>query len=127
MTTATALAGCGSSARDAVRAKVDQFEKATASKDYKTLCTQVLAPNLLAHLSSSGLGCERGLAIGFGNVQHPQLAIGSITVHGKTASVTVLTTATKQEGALTAIELSDTSNGWRITGLGSPEFPKKTT
>ena len=125
VSSALALAGCGASQRDQVRAKVDQFVKATATKDYKALCTQVLAPILLHHLTANGLGCERGLALGFNTVQHPQLAIGSIAITGKTASVTVLTTASGQEGSLTAIELVNTSSGWRITGLGTPEFPKK--
>jgi hypothetical protein len=125
VSSALALVGCGTSERDDVRAKVDQFVKATAQKDYRTLCTQVLAPSLLQHFTAYGLKCERGLALGFNSVQEPRLSIGSIAIHGKTASVTVLTTASGQEGSLTAIELANTSSGWRITGLGTPEFPKK--
>jgi len=34
-----------------VQAKVEQFAHATASKDYATLCTQVLAPALVTRLT----------------------------------------------------------------------------
>jgi hypothetical protein len=122
---AVVLAGCGTSEHDQVKAKVDQFVAATRSHDYTKLCNQVLAPSLLAHFAAYGLKCQQGLALGFGKVQDPGLSIGSITITGNKASVTVLTTASGQEAALTAIELSDTSSGWRITGLGTPVFPKK--
>ena len=120
-----ALAGCGTSERDQVQAKVDQFIKATEHHDYVTLCQQVLAPSLLAHLTAYGIKCEQAMAIGLKSVTDTNLAIGSITITGNRASVTTIATANGQEASLTAIVLTDTGNGWRISSLGTPVLPKR--
>jgi hypothetical protein len=122
---AVALAGCGTSERDQVQAKVDQFIKATSRHDYATLCTQVLAPSLLSHLTAYGIKCEQAMAIGLKNVTDPNLAIGSITITGSKASVTTITTAKGQEASLTAIVLTNTAKGWRVSSLGTPVLPAK--
>ncbi len=119
VTTACALGGCGTSARDQVKAKVEQFVKAAASKDYKTICAQVLAPSLLARLAAGGVPCEQAMQIGLGGVQNPTLSIGRITVSDRSASALTLTTARGQQTSLEAIELVKTSAGWRISSLGS--------
>ncbi len=46
--------GCGVSAHEQVQAKVQQFAHATASRDYTTLCHQVLAPALVERLTAAG-------------------------------------------------------------------------
>jgi hypothetical protein len=122
-----ALAGCGTNERDQVKAKVDQFVKATAGHDYATLCKDVLAPKLLAHLTAYGIKCEQAMAIGLRSVSQPNLAIGSITITGNTASVTTITTAKGQEASLTAIVLTNTGGGWRVSSLGTPQFPRRVT
>ncbi len=119
------LAGCGTSDRDQVRAKVDQFLKATARKDYATLCHQVLAPGLLAHLAAGGIQCEQAMQIALGAVKSPALSIGRVDVRGDKASVITLTTATGQQASLDAIELTKTGSGWRVESLGTPVIPKK--
>jgi hypothetical protein len=121
--TAGLLGGCGTSDSEQVRAKVDQFIKATASKDYATLCHQVLAPGLLAHLSAGGIQCEQAMQIALGGVQSPSLSIGRVDVKGDTASVITLTTAAGQEASLDAIELTKTNHGWRVESLGTPVVP----
>jgi hypothetical protein len=121
---AVAVAGCGTSQRDLVRAKVDQFVRASARHDYKLLCTEVLAPSLLAHLIDYGIPCEKAMEIGYAGVTQPALAIGRIDVHGSTASVITITTAKGQEASLDAIELVRTGSGWRIASLGTPTLPK---
>jgi hypothetical protein len=115
-----ALAGCGASARDEVQAKLQQFAKATASGDYKTLCEQVLAPSLLRRLSSAGLGCEPAMKIFVQSVQDPTLSVARIKVSGKSASAVALTAAHGQRAALNTIELINTDQGWRVSSLGSP-------
>jgi len=120
---ACAPAGCGTSDRDQVRAKVEQFARAAAAKDYKTICEQVLAPSLLAHLSAGGIGCEQAMKIGLGPVHNPTVAIGKVTIHGSHASVLAISSAYGQEASLQAIELIKTGAGWRITSLGSPVVP----
>ncbi|MHB8692304.1 MAG: hypothetical protein ACYDHH_13760 [Solirubrobacteraceae bacterium] len=119
------LAGCGTSEHDQVQAKVQQLIKATAHKDYKTLCNQVLGPRLLSHLAAYGIPCVQAMAQGLQNVRQPQLAIGGIVINGNKASVTTITTAVGQQSSLRAIELVNTSNGWRVENLGSPVFPRK--
>ena len=47
---AAAMGGCGASDREDVQAKVQQFVRATSKKDYKTLCTEVLAPKLVENI-----------------------------------------------------------------------------
>jgi hypothetical protein len=115
-----ALGGCGGNARDDVKAKVQQFITATAAKDYKTICEQVLAPALLANLAQGGIRCEQAMQIALQHVKNPSLAIGKITVSGDRASVLTITGAQGQDAALSAIELIKTSGGWRVSGLGSP-------
>jgi hypothetical protein len=117
---AAALAGCGASAKDRVQSKVEQFIHATATKDYTTLCDQVLAPALLAHLSAAGLRCEQAMQIALRSVRDPQLAIGRITIDGSKAQAITLSAAAGETGSLDTINLVDTTNGWRVVSLGSP-------
>ena len=112
--TPLALAGCGTSARDAVKAKVEQYGQATRKHDYKTLCTQVLAPSLVARLNSYGVGCEQAMGIAYGSVKDATLGVGKVTVSGKSASVVVLSLARNEPSSLSTILLEDTSHGWRI-------------
>jgi ketosteroid isomerase-like protein len=117
------LAGCGTSTRDDVQAKVQQFVTATAAKDAKTMCDQVLAPTLLERLAAGGITCQQAMQIFFSSVQSPTLSIGRIDVSGQTASAITLTSAHGQQGSLDAIKLVNTSHGWRISSLGSPVVP----
>jgi hypothetical protein len=117
------LGGCGTSARGEVQAKVEQFVKAAAGRDYKTICDQVLAPALLQHLAAGGIGCEQAMQLAFGAVQSPALSIGRITVAGSRASAVTLSTAKGQQASLDAVELIKTGSGWRISSLGSPVVP----
>ncbi|MHB8659222.1 MAG: hypothetical protein ACYC91_14955 [Solirubrobacteraceae bacterium] len=117
------LAGCGTSDRDLVQAKVRQFVQAAARRQYRTICTQVLAPELLGHLVERGIGCEQAMQVALANVHSPSLALGRVTVRGRLASVLVITGARGQYATLTAIQLVKTAGGWRVAGLGSPVAP----
>lgn len=119
------LAGCGMSDHDQVQAKVQQFLHATRSKDYTTLCTEVLGPSLLEHLAASGVPCETGMRIGLAGVKSPTLSIGRITVAGQRATAITLTGAAGQQASLDAIELIRTSQGWRVESLGVPVAPAR--
>jgi len=117
---ALAIAGCGESAHDQVQSKVSQFLSAIAAHDYKTLCTQVLAPSLLARLAGGGIRCEEAMRISLSNVHNPILSVGRITVNGSTAQAITLSGAQGQKGAFESIDLIDTGNGWRISSLATP-------
>lgn len=116
---ALTLAGCGTSPREAVRGKVQEFGRAARSHDYKTICGDVLAPALVAHLTANGISCEQALAVSLGTVQKPALSIGKVTVKGSEASVITLTVAAGQASSVDTIELTHTGGGWRIISLRS--------
>ena len=117
---ACTLGGCGSSAKDQVRDKVNQFASATSHKDYATICNQVLSPALVKHLTANGIACEKAMRLALGKVVKPTLSIGQITVKGKTANVITLTVAQGQPASLDVLQLIDTGGGWRISSLHSP-------
>jgi hypothetical protein len=119
-----AVAGCGTSESDQVQAKVQQFAQAVATHDSQTLCDQIWAPALLAHFTAVGLSCERAMQTFFASVRDPTLAVGRVEISGNKAEAITLSGARHQVGALDAIDLVDTSNGWRVSGLGSPLLPK---
>ncbi len=114
------LGGCGTSTTDQVRAKVQQFVTAVQGRDYQTICQQVLAPVLLARLVDAGLPCAQAMRIGLASLKDPSLSIGKITVTGNTARVITLSGAFGQKATLSALQLTHTSSGWRISALGSP-------
>jgi hypothetical protein len=120
-----ALGGCGASEADQVRAKMRQFVTATAGKDYKALCGQVLAPSLLARLAAANVPCERAMQIGLSAVQNPVLSVARITVTGDTATAITLSGARGEVGSVDSIGLVKTANGWRVESLGSPVTPAK--
>lgn len=122
---ACALGGCGASTSDQVQAKVRQFAHAVATRDAETLCGQVLAPALLTRFVAVGLPCVRAMRIFLRSVNDPTLAVGRVVITGKRAEAITLSGARGQLGALTSVELVDTSNGWRVSGLGSPLLPKR--
>lgn len=117
---ACVLAGCGVSQREEVQAKVEQFAHATAARDYATLCRQVLAPELVTHLTDAGLTCPQAMRIFAESVQNPTLSVSRIRIKRGTASAVVLASATGQTAALESIELILTKQGWRLNSLASP-------
>ncbi|HWF74987.1 MAG TPA: hypothetical protein VG186_16675 [Solirubrobacteraceae bacterium] len=124
---ACALAGCGTSTSDQVKAKVQQFATSVATKDARTLCDQVLAPTLLEHFAAVGISCVKAMQIFLGSVHNPTLAVGKVVVTGAKAEALTLSGAKGQLGALSAVELVNTSNGWRVSGLGQSILPASAT
>jgi hypothetical protein len=121
---ACVLDGCGQSTSQQVQAKVQQFVTAVKNHDAQTLCDQVLAPALVDRFPAVGLSCVKAMKIFVDSVHDPSLAVGRVVVNGKNkAEAITLSTAKGQLGSLSAIELVDTSNGWRVSGLGSPLLP----
>jgi hypothetical protein len=118
------LAGCGASAKDQVKQKVEQYVHAEATGDAKTMCEQVLAPSLLARLAGAGLKCEQAMHIHLHSVHDPFLSIGRVTINGKNASVLALTGAHCQQAGIYAINLINTSSGWRIVSTSADRNAK---
>jgi hypothetical protein len=120
---AVALAGCGDSEptdEEQVRTTLTAFSRATAAKDYQTLCDRLLAPSLISDLKKIGLPCEIALQQGLGEVKQPRLIVGTVTVKGKKASAEVRTSAEGQAPSKDTIELVRTDEGWRIASLATP-------
>jgi hypothetical protein len=123
---ALALAGCGDSGptdEEQVRTTLTAFSRATAAKDYQTLCDRLLAPSLIADLKKIGLPCEIALQQGLRDVKQPRLIIGAVTVKGKKATADVRSTAEGEAPSKDTIELERTDKGWRIASLATPSEP----
>jgi hypothetical protein len=117
-----ALAGCGStgpSDEQLVARTVKEFGHATAAKDYRALCTRILAPSLIEKVTRLGLPCERALRKGLGDVRDPRLTIGQITVTDGRAAVEIRTSATGQAPSSDTLRLERVGGAWRISSLGS--------
>ena len=80
---AYALSGCGASASDQVQAKLEQFAHAVAARDTSTLCSQVLAPDLVGHLNAAGLSCEQAMKTFVQSVCDPRLSVSKVHVKGR--------------------------------------------
>ena len=116
------LAGCGEqgpSPEQQVRDAVVEFGRATAAKDYRTLCDRLLAPSLIEEVESIGLPCEVALRQGLGQVRDPRLTIGRIEVRDDRVSAQVRTTAAGEQPSEDTLELVDVDGSWKISSLGT--------
>jgi Putative lumazine-binding len=116
---AGAGAGCGApSDEERVRATLDTFAEATAQRDWRRICDEVLARRLLDRLKAAGIGCEVALSTGLQGVRDPRLEIGAVTVRGDAASARVRTLAANQNESTDTVELVRQGEEWRIAALG---------
>jgi hypothetical protein len=117
---APVLAGCGSSGptdEQLVARTVTAFGRATAAKDYRSLCERILAPSLIEQLTQIGLPCEQALAKGLGSVRSPSLTLGAVTVEGDTATAEVRTRAADQAPSRDTLRLEKVRGAWRVASL----------
>ena len=115
-----ALAGCGSGGptdEQLVARAVTAFGRATAVKDYRTLCDRILAPSLIEEVTSIGLPCEKALQRGLGGVRSPRLTLGAVTVDGDTATAEVRTAAANQAPSRDTLRLERVHGSWRVASL----------
>jgi hypothetical protein len=116
------LAGCGEGGptpEEQVRSTVTEFGRATAAKDYQTLCDRLLAPSLVEEVESIGLPCEVALRQGLGDVREPRLTIGRIQINDDKASAEVRTSASGEEPSKDTLELVNLDGTWKISSLGT--------
>jgi hypothetical protein len=119
-----AAAGCGgTSAEDQVRAKLNDFAQATAAKDYRRLCSDVLAKQLVQKAEAAGLSCEVALKTGLNDVQKPKVQVQKVTVKGDSATAVVHTTAANQQASTDTLELARQGGDWRVSSVTSPQPP----
>jgi hypothetical protein len=116
------LAGCGDAgptAEEQVRTTVGDFGHATAAKDYRKMCEEILAPQLVDKVTQVGLPCETALRRGLGPVRDPHLTVGRVRVDGDTASAEVRTSAAGEKPSKDTLELVNVNGTWKISSLGS--------
>jgi len=116
------LAGCGDAGptpEEQVRSTVSEFGRATVAKDYRALCSRILAPALVQQVTSIGLPCERALEQGLGSVRDPRLTIGRVQVDGERASVEVRTSAAGEKPSKDTLKLVNVDGTWKISSLGT--------
>jgi hypothetical protein len=124
---ALALAGCGDSGPSdeaRIRSTLEEFQRATAAKDYAALCDRVLAPKLIETVEQVGLSCETALEEGFESVRDPRISVGSVTVDGDTATAQVRSSAAGQEPSEDTVRLVRVDDSWRIASLGEGQRPQ---
>ena len=116
------LAGCGEGGptpEEQVRSTVTEFGRATAAKDYQTLCDRLLAPQLVEEVESIGLPCEVAMRRGLGQVRDPRLTIGRIEVSEDKASAEIRTSAAGEEPSRDTLQLVNLDGTWKISSLGT--------
>jgi hypothetical protein len=97
-----------------VRKALARFEKASADKDYQTLCDKLLASSYVRQTASSGLPCEVALRTGLEDVQNPTLQVVSVEVKGDRAAARVRGSAAGQVPAEDVYTLIREDGEWRI-------------
>lgn len=124
---AVAAAGCGGSShsaptpRDQVRTTLVLFQRATARKDFQTLCDRVLARELIRHLDRLNVPCEIGLERSvLALVKQPKLTVLGVDVHGQRATARVRTTAIDEPASTDVVQLVREGGAWKIAALGAP-------
>jgi hypothetical protein len=116
------LVGCGDAgptSEELVRTTVSDFGRATADKDYRTMCDRLLAPELIEDVTQAGLSCERALKQGLDRVREPRLTIGAVKISGDSATAEVRTSAAGEEPSKDTLKLVKINGTWKISSLGA--------
>jgi ketosteroid isomerase-like protein len=116
------IAGCGDTGptpEEQVRARIADFSRATAAKDYQALCDRIFADALIEDVEQIGLPCEVALRQGLEDVREPRLTVGAVRVEGDRASAEVRTSAAGEEPSRDTLELVNVDGSWKISSLGS--------
>jgi hypothetical protein len=116
-------AGCGGSgdpkpitgAPARVAEAVQALERATARRDFKRVCDELLTAG--ARRLSGGRDCAERLGRVAANLREPRIRIDRIEVEGEQASVRVTTTARGQGPVTETLELVRERGRFRIASL----------
>jgi hypothetical protein len=95
---------------------VQRLQKATAQRDFTTICDQLLAADTRAQ--AGGADCPKVLGERVRGVRHPRIVIKAIELRGQTARVTVRTTAGGQAAITDVIRLVRERGRFRVSSLG---------
>lgn len=103
--------------RDRVRGSVEKFTAAIESRDYKTVCQDLLADDLLNKLEKLQIPCETFMREGIGNVKDPRLSIQNVVVVDDRARAAITTEALGQAPSSDVMSLEKQDGSWRISEL----------
>jgi hypothetical protein len=120
---AGSTAGCGKSDQDKVRDTLARFESAARDRDFKELCDDLLARELVDRLRAVGLPCPTALSRGLGSVLQPSIDVQKVKVSGDTALAQITTTAVGQPASHDTIRLVKQDGKWRIASLSGAQPP----
>ena len=99
-----------------VAAAVSRLERATAERDYATICDDLFTA--AARRRAGGADCARLVRSAAREIEEPSIEITGISVHGAQATVRVRTTAAGQRQVADSLQLRRGPDGWRIEALG---------
>jgi hypothetical protein len=116
-------AGCGKSDDEQVREALTRFESAAKQRDFKELCDDLLARELVARLRAVGLPCPIALSRGLGSVLQPSIDVEKVKVSGDTALAQITTTAVGQRPSHDTMRLVKQDGKWRISSLSGAQPP----
>jgi hypothetical protein len=94
---------------------VAQLERATASRDYATICRDVFTE--AARERAGGRDCERLLRSGAQGVRRPRIELRGIEIDGERATARVRTRAAGQATVGDALDLRHADGEWRVEAL----------
>jgi hypothetical protein len=125
MALAVILTGClgadeepvpaGGAARD-VAAVVDRLERATAEKDFATVCDELFTA--AARERAGGRECPRLTGSAAEEIARPRIEIKAIEIRPGRARVDVVTRAAGQAEVPDVLELRREQGEWRVEALG---------
>ena len=121
---AALAAGCGKSDDAKVRDTLARFQQATAKHDFRTLCDDVFASELVRRVRATGLACPIALQRSvISSTLQPSIDVEKVRVRGNTALALVTTTAVGQRPSQDTIRLVKEGDGWRIASLSGAQPP----
>ena len=125
MAVAAFLTGCLGAGDDAqpangapraIAATVQRLERATAERDFATICGDLLTAS--ARRRAGGPDCVRLTRSAAAGVERPSIELKAIDLDGATAHVRVLTHATGQAEVSDELVLRREGGRWRVDSLG---------
>ena len=126
--TAVALGSCGgedeepkpiSGPAKQVAATITSLERATAKRDFDTVCDELLAAAV--RRQAGGGACAGQLRRTAAGVREPRIRIRKIDIEGDKATVAVTTRARGQAPAEDTVVLVRDDGQWRISQLSAPK------
>ncbi len=124
---AGATAGCDAGApedEDGVRSTLAELGRATAERDYATICERLLAPAVLVELERMDVSCSEAWRKAYADRSQPRLIVREVRVEGSRARADVRSSATGHEPAQDVIELIRAQGRWKVVSVGGRSAPQ---